>query len=1200
MTCSRYQFEDSAALVGDPVDVVSGANVDRTLDFQLTGPIRLLWVRHYDSSQNRSHYALGWGHTHEFDQWLRFDVDGLRYAGILGRTIGFPPLKTDGQRFARGGLVLHRISAKLFRIYRPQEPALEFEFGEQPVAPVTRLLRGGSSIRFHYNESHQLFGITDSTRRRIRVACDEAGHILTLSLEDAAGQKTRTLLAYGYDEAGNLVAGEDPYRSLFSFRYDRENRMIARTDRIGYSFVFEYDKQGRCVRTTGEDGLLDTRLQYHTLEKVTVVTRADGGVWTYLYPTGKLNRVIDPYGGSRELKRDESGRVTEEIDANGNVTRRVYDSRGALVRKISPLKRSLPVSAVASTLGPNERILPTRPIEFEYGNSYWTLRPGEAISLPRAHEFLGKEIPHRIKQHIRTYDPEVTAGDEAIAEQLPVGRRVYDDFGKLVKQGGPNGTARRWLYDRNGNVVRITDCDGSLYTYKVASWDLRQAIINPLAGAINFKYTRTQKLSAMKDRGGSISEYEHDLKDRLVCVRRHGVVKEQYRYDNADNVIEKLDGKGLPLLSMEIGPGNLTKSKRLASGQTHAFGYDENGRLLSARTDSAEVLLAYDRLGNRVQDERNGLGVTHRFGAANTLLATTYFKRYTVAYKRLGNGKLSIADPRGVTHTIQALGRGLMVRTLGCGSIETAQFDQAGRCLMKATMRRRADLWLRKFSYSAEGDLLAVTDNVRGAAHYRCDAAHRLVGAELPGGEKQVFDLDMAGNLLRQPGLQGVVLDEGNRLAAANGDRFEYNDRNHVASRVGNWGTTRYSYDSVDMLTSAMTPDFHWTAEYDALGRRIGKAIGEKRTEFYWDKERLVAEVRADGNMRLYLYVDEMALTPFMFLEYESVDAAPECGKGYYLHGDHRGTPLMVEDDIGRTVWSAHVDPYGFAQVDPASTIAMFLRFPGHYFDPEIGLHCNGFRYYSPELGRYLQSDPAGIGGGPNLYAYSANPLKRVDVMGLCPAGGGGPTTTKAPPANEEQDEANEEEPETLWEAQARGVRLDEEEEGQDTSRGRIPSEQEEDERLQAAADAIHKALQDDRAERDRTVTVIKGQDANGDDQHIVRGSEPLTQAQKDVARDLLGPNVDVDDSDSTFGKQDDHSNHGEQNGIAASDHLTDRVAASSSGAGHGGASCVQCQKAMDDAGIRNATGSQLQPSGDGDGRTTGSYGESPARPRSS
>jgi hypothetical protein len=93
-----------------------------------------------------------------------------------------------------------------------------------------------------------------------------------------------------------------------------------------------------------------------------------------------------------------------------------------------------------------------------------------------------------------------------------------------------------------------------------------------------------------------------------------------------------------------------------------------------------------------------------------------------------------------------------------------------------------------------------------------------------------------------------------------------------------------------------------------------------------------------------------------------------------------------------------------------------------------------------------------------------------------------------------------------------------------------------------------------------------------------VRGSEPLTQAQKDVARDLLGPNVDVD----------------------ASDHLTDRVAASSSGAGHGGASCVQCQKAMDDAGIRNATGSQLQPSGDGDGRTTGSYGESPARPRSS
>src|SRR5439155_9976367 len=54
-----------------------------------------------------------------------------------------------------------------------------------------------------------------------------------------------------------------------------------------------------------------------------------------------------------------------------------------------------------------------------------------------------------------------------------------------------------------------------------------------------------------------------------------------------------------------------------------------------------------------------------------------------------------------------------------------------------------------------------------------------------------------------------------------------------------------------------------------------------------------------------------------------------------------------------------------------------------HYFDRETGLHYNRFRYYSPELGRYLQSDPAGISGGLNLYAYSASPLSVVDVRGM-------------------------------------------------------------------------------------------------------------------------------------------------------------------------------------------------------------------------
>jgi len=60
------------------------------------------------------------------------------------------------------------------------------------------------------------------------------------------------------------------------------------------------------------------------------------------------------------------------------------------------------------------------------------------------------------------------------------------------------------------------------------------------------------------------------------------------------------------------------------------------------------------------------------------------------------------------------------------------------------------------------------------------------------------------------------------------------------------------------------------------------------------------------------------------------------------------------------------------------------LRFPGQIFDPETGLCNNGFRDYSPALGRYVESDPIGLAGGVNTYAYAGNnPVSFADPFGL-------------------------------------------------------------------------------------------------------------------------------------------------------------------------------------------------------------------------
>ena len=48
--------------------------------------------------------------------------------------------------------------------------------------------------------------------------------------------------------------------------------------------------------------------------------------------------------------------------------------------------------------------------------------------------------------------------------------------------------------------------------------------------------------------------------------------------------------------------------------------------------------------------------------------------------------------------------------------------------------------------------------------------------------------------------------------------------------------------------------------------------------------------------------------------------------------------------------------------------------------------HYNYFRDYDAALGRYLQSDPLGLGAGPNTFQYaSASPLRLIDRFGLTP-----------------------------------------------------------------------------------------------------------------------------------------------------------------------------------------------------------------------
>ena len=109
----------------------------------------------------------------------------------------------------------------------------------------------------------------------------------------------------------------------------------------------------------------------------------------------------------------------------------------------------------------------------------------------------------------------------------------------------------------------------------------------------------------------------------------------------------------------------------------------------------------------------------------------------------------------------------------------------------------------------------------------------------------------------------------------------------------------------------------------------------------------------------------------------------------YFVHVDHLNTPRLVANQAGQTVWRwDQQEPFGNNLPDEnPSGLGAFeqpLRFPGQYADKETNLYFNYFRDFDPGLGRYAESDPIGLRGGLNTYAYvNSVPLRYTDPRGL-------------------------------------------------------------------------------------------------------------------------------------------------------------------------------------------------------------------------
>jgi RHS repeat-associated protein len=507
--------------------------------------------------------------------------------------------------------------------------------------------------------------------------------------------------------------------------------------------------------------------------------------------------------------------------------------------------------------------------------------------------------------------------------------QVYNatlDWSAAVPTGAPFVTLT--AYDALNRALELTTPDGSVVrrTYNEANL-VNQVDVRLLGAWTPF-----------------VTNVEYDAKGQRTQLDFSNAVTRRFTYDPVTFRLIRLETVRDPVVFPDDCPQRAVPGWRGCRVQDLRYTYDPTGNPTNIRDDAQQRLY--------FQNRRVDPNASYRYDAVARLIEAT-------GREHLGQ---VAAPPTPYSYNdVPRVGVRLSANdgTAVGRYLERYLYDEASNLTDMAHVGATSASagWTRTYDYEEPSLLEPMKASNR--------LTRTTVGATVENYSVSGDGYDSHGNMLRFPHLAPIQWDFRDQLQS----------------------TRRQAVNAADADGLAHAGELIWYV-YDVDGRRVRKVterngvVVKERLyvgafELFVDNgpSPLVRETLhvSDGDQRLAL-VETRTDTP-----------APQ-RQIRYQFGNHLGSSSLELDDQARILSYEEYSPYGSTTLQAVSNLLEApkrYRFTSQERDEESGLGYHGARYCVPWLGRWLNTDPIGIGDGTNLYEYCRdNPVRLVDRTG--------------------------------------------------------------------------------------------------------------------------------------------------------------------------------------------------------------------------